>query len=116
MRQIMLLAALSLATLVTTADAQDTGTLPSAGAAQLPADQQVPQPTEWPQPQKFPGPISGGVYHQPTQAEIDQRVRDKKAAELRAQQENREVDQLYNQLIHPTAPCSAPQGCAGSSP
>jgi hypothetical protein len=116
MRQIMLLAALTLTTLVTTANAQDTSTLPGAGAAQLPADQQAPQPTEGPQSQQVPGPISGGVYHQPTAAEIEQRERDTKAAQLRAQRENREVDQLYNQLIHPNPPCTAAQGCAGSSP
>ena len=107
MRQIMLLAALSLAALVTMANAQDSGTLPGTDTAQQP---------QAPQPELFPGPISGGVYHQPTAAEVEQRERDSKAAQQRAQQESREVDQLYNQLIHPNPPCSAPQGCAGSSP
>lgn len=107
MRQIMLLAALTLAGLVTVANAQDSGTVPGTDTTQQP---------QAPQPEQFPGPISGGVYHQPTAAEIEQRERDTKAAQQRQQQESREVDQLYNQLIHPNPPCSAPQGCAGSSP
>ena len=99
MRQIMLLAALALAVLVTAADAQDT----------------APQPPQEQPPQQYQGPIWGGFDHQPTQAEIDQRQRDTKAAQERAREQNQEVDQLYKQLINPSPPCSAPQGCAGQS-
>jgi hypothetical protein len=55
------------------------------------------------------GPISGGVFHQPTEAEIQQREHDSKAFQQQQQQENKEVDQLYNQLINPgQAPAKKP--------
>ncbi len=86
MRHLILPAALLLVTAVATADAQDTPPAPAQGQRPV----QVP-----------PGPISGGVFHQPTQAEIEQREHDSKSYQQHEQQESKEVDQLYNQLINP---------------
>lgn len=99
MRQIMLLAAFVLATTVAAASAQDT-TAP---------DQQSPPPSRREPTVPLSGPISGGVYHQPTRAEIEQRERDDRAAQQRSQQESKEVDQLYNQLIHPDQSADIPK-------
>lgn len=85
MRYSMLLAALLLAASIGTADAQDTDA--------------TPQPSQ--KVQVPDGPISGGVYRQPTQTEIEAREHDSKAYQQRQQQESQEVDQLYNQLINP---------------
>jgi hypothetical protein len=46
------------------------------------------------------GPISAGVYHQPSPAEIQQREHGSKADQQRRQRESKEVDELYNQLIN----------------
>jgi hypothetical protein len=81
----MILAALLLAAAIGTAAAQEGDTAPPS--------QKVPVPDD--------GPISGGIYHQPTQAEIQQREHDSKAYQQHQQQESQEVDQLYNQLIDP---------------
>jgi hypothetical protein len=99
MRQIVLLAALVFATTVAAANAQD-ATAP---------DQQSPPPSERQPVMPLSGPISGGVYHQPTRAEIEQRERDNRAAQQRSQQETKEVDQLYNQLIHPDQSADVPK-------
>jgi hypothetical protein len=83
MRHLILPAALLLVTAIAAADAQDTS-IPARPPVQVP-----------------PGPISGGVFHQPTQAEIEQREHDSKAYQQHEQQESKEVDQLYNQLLNP---------------
>jgi len=76
----------------------------ASAAAQQPADAPPPPPANQDGPQPSPpaidrGPISGGVFHQPTQAEVEQRERNSAQAKKRAQQQDREVDQLYKQLI-----------------
>lgn len=91
MRNSILVAALSLAALDPAASAQD---------PQQPAGQQPPLQQQQPA-QQYPGPISGGVYRQPTEAEIQQREHDNRAAEEQAKQQNQEVEQLYKQLINP---------------
>jgi hypothetical protein len=98
MRPIILIVALSLTIISSTGDAEDLG--PSSAPIR---DAQ----------ERFPGAISGGIYRQPTQSEIEQRERESRADQVRARQQDREVDDLYDQLIRPGSPCLAPQGCAG---
>jgi hypothetical protein len=79
-------------------------TIGAAAAQNNPATSQNQPPVHVPE-----GPISGGVFHQPTQEEIQQREHDSKAYQQQQQQENKEVDQLYNQLINPgQAPAKKP--------
>jgi hypothetical protein len=93
MRYLILPAALLVAITMSPALAQDNS---------VPAQNQRPV-------QVPPGPISGGVFHQPTQEEIQQREHDSKAYQQQQQQESKEVDQLYNQLINPgQAPAKKP--------
>jgi Spy/CpxP family protein refolding chaperone len=69
----------------------------------------TPAPNQPPVHVPDEGPISGGVFHQPTQGEIQQREHDSKAYQQQQQQESKEVDQLYNQLINPgQAPAKKP--------
>ena len=62
-------------------------------------------------PSHYPGPISGGVFHQPTEAEVRQRERTSHEEEERARHQDQEVDQLYEQLMNPASACASGQSC-----
>jgi hypothetical protein len=67
--------------------------------SETPPDQKPPNQAG--QAQRYPGPITGGVFHQPTEAEINAREHETKAMERQGQEQNQEVEELYKQLIQP---------------